>query len=107
MSDIRKPLQQFSDQSKYVKKYDEWTNDKSYDNATDFEPQAHKYRIGTTVRIHENHFKYGGLKGKVILGFSKDPEKIKIQFKDGKEAFVERYHIEKISVSDYNDDRDF
>ena len=105
MADKKKsPLQQFSDQSKYIRKFDHFMD--TYNNSTDINHNFKHFRVGQTVFINEEESNYGGLKGKIVAGFSKEKDKLRIKFKNGKSAFVDKFFVERISYSDYEDDKE-
>ena len=85
--------------TKYVKKWMMYWNDKT---STDISYTNH-WKLGETVEITENHEKFGGLKGKIALGFSKDSNELCVKLKDGKKEFVDKDFIRKISIYDYLD----
>lgn len=84
----------------YVKKwYTYWDTISTDINYTN------NWKLGDTVSISEEH-EFGGKKGKISLGFSKDSEMLCVKFKDGKKEFVDKSYIKKISIYEYLDDKE-
>ncbi len=85
----------------YVKKWEMYWNTLS----TDIN-YSNNWKLGDTVEIVETHEKYSGKKGKLTLGFTKEPDMLYVKFKDGKKDFVEKALIRKISIYDYLNDKE-
>lgn len=84
----------------YVKKWfmywDTLSTDINYSN---------NWKLGDTVEIVAEH-EFANKKGKITLGFSKEPDKLCVKFKDGKKEFIEKDYIRKISIFDYLDEKE-
>ena len=82
--------------TKYIKKWDTYwkgiSTDINYSNS---------WKIGEYVQVVDNNEEFGGKKGKIILGFSKNPAELKVEFKDGGKKFIDKSDLNKISIYDY------
>ncbi len=90
---------QIFNNTKYVKKWytywDTLSTDINYTN---------NWKLGDTVEISSEH-EHGNKKGKICLGFSKDPQILCVKFKDGKKELINKDYIKKISIFDYLEDK--
>jgi hypothetical protein len=83
----------------YVKKWEIFWNTTSTDVS-----YSNNWKLGDTVKIVEGHEEFSGKKGKITLGFSKEPDMLCIKFKDGKKEMIEKEYVSKISIYDYLQD---
>ena len=86
--------------TKYVKKWEMYWNTRT---STDIN-SANNWKIGDTVEVVMDDDKYFGKKGKIVLGFDKDSNKLCIKLKNGKKEFYDVANIKKISIYDYLED---
>jgi hypothetical protein len=86
---------QIFNNTNYVKKWEMYWNTLS----TDIN-YSNNWKLGDTIEIVAEH-EHSGKKGKISLGFSKDPQQLCVKFKDGKKDMVDKTYIRKISIYDY------
>lgn len=86
--------------SNYVKKWDTYWDGLS----TDIN-YSNNWKLGDTVSIVSEDEKFNGKKGRISLGFTKEPNKLCVKFKNGDKDFFEKDIIRKISISDYLDEK--
>lgn len=85
---------------KYVMKYDTFCNN----NLSSDINISNNWKIGETVIVVDTESEHYDKKGKIILGFSdKEPNLLKVEFKDGGKAFISKDVLSKISMFDYKD----
>lgn len=89
--------------SKYCMKFD--TYFKQWNNSTDINI-SNNYKLGENVIVSGiedgKEIEHFGKKGTIVLGFGKNPDDLKIEFKDGTKALVDKMYISKISLYDFN-----
>ena len=66
---------------------------------------SNNWKLGDTVEIVSEDMDVNGKKGKISLGFTKEPDMLCVKFKDGKKEFIEKMYIRKISIYDYLDEK--
>ena len=76
LTEITSQSQGFNN-SNYVKKWEIFWNTDSTDINC-----SNNWKLGDTVKIVEGHENLGGKKGKITLGFSKEPDMLFVKFKD-------------------------
>ncbi len=87
--------------TKYVKKWMFYWEDKR--KSTDIS-YTNDWKLGETVEVVAPDDSMFGQKGKICLGFSNEPSKLRVKFKNGKKEFVEKEKLAKISIYDYLDE---
>jgi hypothetical protein len=84
--------------TKYVKKWDVYWSG----NSTDIN-YSNNWKVGDTIEIVDTKSDNFGDKGRIILGFSKEPNMLRVELKNGNKLFVDKIFLKKISIYDCED----